>query len=262
MRIPAGARSRAANAGIRLHRKVAAVQHGQRIVIVDWFPVLDSPGAPSFRVLLLERAAGPHQQRFGGVHGAADQLGALGHRAVVQVAQRQHRAVLLGQPGQHALGDDAVEFGVPVVEPGRPAPAARPPARSNRSAAAGSGRPACGAPRRSARAPSIGGGSVLPRGVHRRQERLRRQVLGRPAVGAPADEVPVHRRQRLVVQRQQRARARPGIRVGAHTPIVAIAARTPTPDRRFSHRLTSWNPRSPPGAGVHESPVRARPVRR
>src|SRR5215217_5756913 len=67
------------------------------------------------RVVRSESAAGSHEQSLGGVHGAADQLRALGHRTVVHVAQGQHCPVMLGQLGQHALGDDAVELDVPVV---------------------------------------------------------------------------------------------------------------------------------------------------
>ncbi len=46
---------------------------------------------------------------------APDQLGAFRHRAVIQVAQRQHGAVVFGQPSEHLLGDDAIQLGVPVV---------------------------------------------------------------------------------------------------------------------------------------------------
>ena len=104
------ARSRAANAGSGCTGRSAP----RSTVSGSWSVVHGvPPSGPGY--CDLERAPGPHQQGFGGVHRPADQLGTFGHRAVVQVAQRQHGAVLFGQPGQHALGDDAVEFGIPVV---------------------------------------------------------------------------------------------------------------------------------------------------
>jgi hypothetical protein len=132
------------------------------------------------------------------MHGASDQFRALRHRAVVHVTQRQYRAVLFWESGQHALGDDAVQRSVPVVgrvdwfgklghrdaEPVVPAPVvvgelvARHPEQ-----------PRHGHRRR----------RVLAGGIHRRQEGFRRQVLGRSAVTAAPDEVPVHDRQGIVV---------------------------------------------------------------
>ena len=76
-----------------------------------------------------ERAAGPHQQGFGGVHRAADQLGALGHRAVVQVAQRQHRRGGVRAAGPARSRRRCGRVRRPSRRRGRPAPAVRPPAR-------------------------------------------------------------------------------------------------------------------------------------
>ena len=86
------------------------MKHGQRIVAV-----VHAQPSFRFRVVRSECAAGPHQQRFCGVHGAADQLGAFTHAAVVHVAQCEHGAVLFGQLGQNALGHNPIQLAVPVV---------------------------------------------------------------------------------------------------------------------------------------------------
>ena len=49
------------------------------------------------------------------MHGAPDQFRAFTDRAVVEIPQRQHGAVVLGQLREHRLGDDAVQFGIPVL---------------------------------------------------------------------------------------------------------------------------------------------------
>ena len=53
--------------------------------------------------------------------GAPDQLGALRHRAVVQIAQCQHRAVMFGQAGENVFvhrADVMSADGRPVLVPG------------------------------------------------------------------------------------------------------------------------------------------------
>jgi hypothetical protein len=142
---------------------------------------------------------------------APDQLGAFGYRAVVHVTQCQHRAVWFGQPGQHAFGNEAVQLGVPVVH------------RVDRLRQFGHrhGEPIMSTsvmigelvpchpdqPRHADRRRIFLAGSI-----HRREKGFRGQIFRGTAIGAATNEVPVHHRQRLVIQRKQRPGGVVGVR--------------------------------------------------
>ncbi len=92
-------------------RKLVAAQHVQRVVLV---PAHGVPPSPPGRAVGTRVGRAPAVPRWR-ARCARASCGALGHRAVVHVAQRQHAAVVLGQSRQDTLGHDPVELGVPVV---------------------------------------------------------------------------------------------------------------------------------------------------
>ena len=60
-----------------------------------------------------EGGLGPHEQGLGGGGGPAEQLGHLGHRQGVQVAQRERGPVVRTEGAQHLVGAVGVEVAVP-----------------------------------------------------------------------------------------------------------------------------------------------------
>src|SRR6478672_5159516 len=68
-----------------------------------------------FRVGAAKRQPRPHEERFGGVDGAVENLGDVGDRQVIQVAERQHRTMLRCEPFQGFSRPKAIEVDVPRV---------------------------------------------------------------------------------------------------------------------------------------------------
>src|SRR5262249_1960180 len=68
-----------------------------------------------FRVGAAKRQPRAHQERFGGVDGAVENLGDVGDRQVIQVAERQHRAMLRRQLLQGCPRTETVEVDVPGI---------------------------------------------------------------------------------------------------------------------------------------------------
>src|SRR5215472_8079338 len=79
-----------------------------------------SNGSGTASVLLLRKGVAKrqpraHQKRFGGVDGAVKDLGDVGDRQVIQVAERQHRAMLRRQLLQGCSRAETVDVDVPGI---------------------------------------------------------------------------------------------------------------------------------------------------
>src|ERR1051326_6212661 len=68
-----------------------------------------------FRVGVAKRLPRAHEERFGGVLGAVEDVGDVGDGQVVQIAKGQHRAMLRRQSLQGCPGAQAVQVDVPWV---------------------------------------------------------------------------------------------------------------------------------------------------
>ena len=99
----------------------AGIGTGRLVVDAELLERIGRHGRTSRLVDVTERPPGAHEQRFGGVHGAAEHLGDLGHRQAVEVAQRERGAVVGAEAVERVVCREHVEVGVPRVLVAAPA---------------------------------------------------------------------------------------------------------------------------------------------
>lgn len=173
---------------------------------------------------------GAHQQRLGRVYGSIEEFGHVGNREVVQVAQRQHGAMLRRKLLQRCLRCDRVELDIPWVLvlwllsrqcseiaflPSFASPVV------DQFVACDADQP-CRRGRR---------GMFAVDRVNRREERLRGELLGQAGTTAAREQVAVDIRQRGVVHGEQSRGEIFGCRrrLQAHTLPIARRPAFPTP---------------------------------
>ena len=159
---------------------------------------------------------GPHEQRLGGVRGAAEFGGDLGDREVVDVAQRQRGAMVGAEFAEHVAGRHHVELGVPrIVGPSSSSPATALRRRSSRSTRRQWSTSLWRAMPISQATVTSPDDRAMDR-VDRGQEHLGREILGGAAVAAPPMQVAVHLGECIVVER--RATPCPVTDLAGHAP--------------------------------------------
>src|SRR5215471_17622033 len=160
-----------------------------------------------FRVGAAERHPGAHEQRFGGVDGAVENIGNVGDGQVVQVPQREYASVLQRELLKRLPRAEAIQMHIPrVLRLGL--------LTANRLEAAFLtaevspvidqlvARDAQQPGRRQAV-----WASVALQCVQRGQYRLGRELFGEHGGAAAGEQVPIHVGQRGVVQREKSLRA-------------------------------------------------------
>ena len=131
-----------------------------------------------------------------------ENVGDVGHRQIVQVAQRQHQAVLRRQLLEHGSGRQRIQLHVPRVFVFRLARRHRAqvsvltrlaPPVVHQFVSSNADQPRSGRRRGVATLDRIDGG----------EERLRGELLGQSAAAAAREQVPVHVWERRVIDREE-----------------------------------------------------------